>query len=112
MRDGQEAAFAYYNKFAVEDSRSLYKLRIGGYNGTAGTRGPLADSMGSGGVFQSWAAEEAAELTEFVNYLQALKERHSWAIHTDSSYLFRRLGINFLGLYFSPMENYNNSDSI
>lgn len=39
MRDGQEAAFAYYDKFAVEDSRSLYKLRIGGYNGTAGTHG-------------------------------------------------------------------------
>uniref|UniRef100_A0A9L0RUG2 Tenascin-R n=1 Tax=Equus caballus TaxID=9796 RepID=A0A9L0RUG2_HORSE len=36
MRDGQEAAFAYYDKFSVEDSRSLYKLRIGGYNGTAG----------------------------------------------------------------------------
>ncbi|XP_031242455.1 tenascin-R isoform X3 [Mastomys coucha] len=36
MRDGQEAVFAYYDKFAVEDSRSLYKLRIGGYNGTAG----------------------------------------------------------------------------
>ncbi|OBS73180.1 hypothetical protein A6R68_22475, partial [Neotoma lepida] len=35
MRDGQEAAFAYYDKFAVEDSRSLYKLRIGAYNGTA-----------------------------------------------------------------------------
>ena len=53
MRDGQEAAFAYYDKCAVEDSRSLYNLRIGGYNGTAGTRGPLADSMGSGCVFQS-----------------------------------------------------------
>lgn len=37
MRDGQEAAFAYYDKFSVEDSRSLYKLRLGGYNGTAGT---------------------------------------------------------------------------
>uniref|UniRef100_A0A5F9D779 Tenascin-R n=1 Tax=Oryctolagus cuniculus TaxID=9986 RepID=A0A5F9D779_RABIT len=36
MRDGQEAAFAYYDKFSVEDSRSLYKLRIGAYNGTAG----------------------------------------------------------------------------
>ncbi|XP_005071389.1 tenascin-R isoform X1 [Mesocricetus auratus] len=36
MRDGQETAFAYYDKFAVEDSRSLYKLRIGSYNGTAG----------------------------------------------------------------------------
>ncbi|XP_032947942.1 tenascin-R isoform X3 [Rhinolophus ferrumequinum] len=36
MRDGQEAVFAHYDKFSVEDSRSLYKLRIGAYNGTAG----------------------------------------------------------------------------
>uniref|UniRef100_A0A8C9ANK0 Tenascin-R n=1 Tax=Prolemur simus TaxID=1328070 RepID=A0A8C9ANK0_PROSS len=36
MRDGQEAVFAYYDKFSVEDGRSLYKLRIGVYNGTAG----------------------------------------------------------------------------
>ncbi|KAM4861562.1 tenascin-R isoform 2-T2 [Thomomys bottae] len=36
MRDGQEAVFAHYDKFSVEDSRSLYKLRLGGYNGTAG----------------------------------------------------------------------------
>ncbi|XP_048212857.1 tenascin-R isoform X2 [Perognathus longimembris pacificus] len=36
MRDGQETVFAHYDKFSVEDSRSLYKLRIGGYNGTAG----------------------------------------------------------------------------
>ncbi|XP_004596333.2 tenascin-R isoform X1 [Ochotona princeps] len=36
MRDGQEAAFAYYDKFSVEDNRSLYKLRLGSYNGTAG----------------------------------------------------------------------------
>ena len=40
MRDGQEAAFASYDRFSVEDSRSLYKLRLGGYNGTAGTRAP------------------------------------------------------------------------
>lgn len=40
MRDGQEAAFAHYDKFSVEDSRSLYKLRIGAYNGTAGTHHP------------------------------------------------------------------------
>lgn len=56
MRDGQEAAFAYYDKFAVEDSRSLYKLRIGGYNGTAGTQAggrELADPTGGGCVFQS-----------------------------------------------------------
>lgn len=37
MRDGQEAAFASYDKFSVEDGRNLYKLRLGGYNGTAGT---------------------------------------------------------------------------
>ncbi|NXI63125.1 TENR protein, partial [Anseranas semipalmata] len=36
MRDGQEAAYAYYDKFSVGDSRSLYKLRIGDYNGTSG----------------------------------------------------------------------------
>uniref|UniRef100_G1RZM9 Tenascin-R n=1 Tax=Nomascus leucogenys TaxID=61853 RepID=G1RZM9_NOMLE len=36
MRDGQEAAFASYDRFSVEDSRNLYKLRIGSYNGTAG----------------------------------------------------------------------------
>lgn len=53
MRDGQEAVFAYYDKFTVEDSRSLYKLRIGGYNGTAGTCGACADLRGIGCVFQS-----------------------------------------------------------
>ncbi|XP_026559248.1 tenascin-R [Pseudonaja textilis] len=36
MRDGQETTFAYYNKFSIGDARSLYKLRIGEYNGTAG----------------------------------------------------------------------------
>uniref|UniRef100_A0A8C9N5I6 Tenascin R n=1 Tax=Serinus canaria TaxID=9135 RepID=A0A8C9N5I6_SERCA len=36
MRDGQEAAYAYYDKFSIGDARSLYKLRIGDYNGTAG----------------------------------------------------------------------------
>ncbi|NXG78683.1 TENR protein, partial [Baryphthengus martii] len=36
MRDGQEAAYAYYDKFSIGDSRSLYKLRIGDYNGTSG----------------------------------------------------------------------------
>ncbi|XP_049632357.1 tenascin-R isoform X2 [Suncus etruscus] len=36
LRDGQESAFASYDRFLVEDSRSLYKLRLGGYNGTAG----------------------------------------------------------------------------
>lgn len=38
MRDGQETAFAYYDKFSISDARSLYKLRIGDYNGTAGKR--------------------------------------------------------------------------
>uniref|UniRef100_A0A8C5JJV1 Tenascin-R n=1 Tax=Junco hyemalis TaxID=40217 RepID=A0A8C5JJV1_JUNHY len=36
MRDGQESAYAYYDKFSIGDSRSLYKLRIGDYNGTSG----------------------------------------------------------------------------
>ncbi|XP_063284311.1 tenascin-R isoform X2 [Pelobates fuscus] len=36
MRDGQERVYAYYNKFYVGDPRSMYKLRIGDYNGTAG----------------------------------------------------------------------------
>ncbi|XP_061859711.1 tenascin-R isoform X2 [Colius striatus] len=36
MRDGQEAAYAYYDKFSIGDSRTLYKLRIGDYNGTSG----------------------------------------------------------------------------
>ncbi|NXF32764.1 TENR protein, partial [Nyctibius bracteatus] len=36
MRDGQDAAYAYYDKFSIGDSRSLYKLRIGDYNGTSG----------------------------------------------------------------------------
>ncbi|NXW83013.1 TENR protein, partial [Alopecoenas beccarii] len=36
MRDGQEAAYAYYDKFSIGDARSLYKLRIGDYNGTSG----------------------------------------------------------------------------
>ncbi|KFP88943.1 Tenascin-R [Acanthisitta chloris] len=36
MRDGQESAYAYYDKFSIGDSRSLYKLRIGEYNGTSG----------------------------------------------------------------------------
>ncbi|TFK06961.1 membrane-associated guanylate kinase, WW and PDZ domain-containing protein 2-like [Platysternon megacephalum] len=36
MRDGQEATYAYYDKFSLGDARSLYKLRIGDYNGTSG----------------------------------------------------------------------------
>lgn len=44
MRDGQEAAYAYYDKFSIGDARSLYKLRIGDYNGTSGTTSVLASS--------------------------------------------------------------------
>ena len=45
MRDGQETAFASYDRFSVEDNRSLYKLRLGGYNGTAGTLAPKKPPM-------------------------------------------------------------------
>jgi len=37
MKDGQESVFANYDKFSIGDVRNLYKLRIGEYNGTAGT---------------------------------------------------------------------------
>ncbi len=37
MRDGQESVYANYDKFSIGDARNLYKLRIGEYNGTAGT---------------------------------------------------------------------------
>uniref|UniRef100_A0A8C2ASX4 Janusin n=1 Tax=Cyprinus carpio TaxID=7962 RepID=A0A8C2ASX4_CYPCA len=36
MKDGQESVYANYDRFSVGDSKSLYKLRIGEYNGTAG----------------------------------------------------------------------------
>uniref|UniRef100_A0AAY4AA87 Tenascin R (restrictin, janusin) n=1 Tax=Denticeps clupeoides TaxID=299321 RepID=A0AAY4AA87_9TELE len=36
MKDGQESVYANYDKFSIGDARSLYKLRIGEYNGTAG----------------------------------------------------------------------------
>ncbi|XP_076000999.1 tenascin-R [Genypterus blacodes] len=36
MRDGQESVYASYDKFSIGDTRNLYKLRIGEYNGTAG----------------------------------------------------------------------------
>lgn len=36
MRNGHEAVYANYDRFSIGDSRSLYKLRIGEYNGTAG----------------------------------------------------------------------------
>lgn len=47
MRDGQEAAYAYYDKFSIGDSRSLYKLRIGDYNGTSGTASLLERLLGN-----------------------------------------------------------------
>lgn len=47
MRDGQEAAYAYYDKFSIGDSRSLYKLRIGDYNGTSGTASLPARTLGN-----------------------------------------------------------------
>ncbi|XP_051726646.1 tenascin-R [Ctenopharyngodon idella] len=36
MKDGQESVYANYDRFSIGDSKSLYKLRIGEYNGTAG----------------------------------------------------------------------------
>ncbi|XP_046708280.1 tenascin-R isoform X2 [Silurus meridionalis] len=36
MKNGQETVYANYDRFSIGDSRSLYKLRIGEYNGTAG----------------------------------------------------------------------------
>ncbi|XP_067894106.1 tenascin-R [Heterodontus francisci] len=36
MRDGRESVYAAYDRFYLSDSRNLYKLRIGDYNGTAG----------------------------------------------------------------------------
>lgn len=36
MKDGQETVYANYDRFSIGDSKSLYKLRIGEYNGTAG----------------------------------------------------------------------------
>ncbi|KAJ4936685.1 hypothetical protein JOQ06_001272 [Pogonophryne albipinna] len=36
MKDGQESVYANYDKFSLGDARSLFKLRIGEYNGTAG----------------------------------------------------------------------------
>lgn len=38
MKDGQESVYATYDKFVIGDARSLYKLRIGEYNGTAGNK--------------------------------------------------------------------------
>lgn len=37
MKDGQESVYANYDKFSIGDAKNLYKLRIGEYNGTAGT---------------------------------------------------------------------------
>ncbi len=39
MKDGQESVYANYDRFSIGDSKSLYKLRIGEYNGTAGVAG-------------------------------------------------------------------------
>ncbi|XP_063792986.1 tenascin isoform X4 [Pseudophryne corroboree] len=36
LRDGDETAFAVYDTFSVGDSKSRFKLRVGGYSGTAG----------------------------------------------------------------------------
>lgn len=36
MKDGQEAVYANYDRFSIGDTKNLYKLRIGEYNGTAG----------------------------------------------------------------------------
>ncbi|XP_056397185.1 tenascin isoform X2 [Hyla sarda] len=36
LRDQGETAYAVYDKFAVGDSRSRYRLRVDGYSGTAG----------------------------------------------------------------------------
>uniref|UniRef100_A0A671PXB8 Janusin n=1 Tax=Sinocyclocheilus anshuiensis TaxID=1608454 RepID=A0A671PXB8_9TELE len=36
MKDGLESVYANYDRFSIGDSKSLYKLRIGEYNGTAG----------------------------------------------------------------------------
>lgn len=39
MKDGQESVYANYDRFSIGDSKSLYKLRIGEYNGTSGAAG-------------------------------------------------------------------------
>ncbi|XP_039510714.1 tenascin-R isoform X2 [Pimephales promelas] len=36
MKDGQESVYANYDRFSIGDSKTLYKLRIGEYNGTGG----------------------------------------------------------------------------
>ncbi|XP_078074045.1 tenascin-R-like [Mustelus asterias] len=36
LRDGRESVYAAYDRFYLSDSRNLYKLRLGDYNGTAG----------------------------------------------------------------------------
>ncbi|KAL0965360.1 hypothetical protein UPYG_G00280240 [Umbra pygmaea] len=36
LRDNGESAYAQYDKFTISDSRSRYKIHIGGYSGTAG----------------------------------------------------------------------------
>jgi len=39
MKDGQETVYANYDRFSIGDAKSLYKLRIGEYNGTSGAAG-------------------------------------------------------------------------
>lgn len=36
LRDKGETAFAQYDRFSVSESRSRYKVHVGGYSGTAG----------------------------------------------------------------------------
>ncbi|XP_051867164.1 LOW QUALITY PROTEIN: tenascin-R [Pristis pectinata] len=36
LRDGRESVYAIYDRFYLSDARSLYRLRIGDYRGTAG----------------------------------------------------------------------------
>lgn len=47
MKDGQESVYANYDRFSIGDSKSLYKLRIGEYNGTAGVVWVYLDDMSS-----------------------------------------------------------------
>lgn len=65
MRDGPEAVFAHYDKFSVEDSRNLYKLRIGAYNGTAGTLAPSSPPRTP--IFQAQVAQAMAAPTQLMN---------------------------------------------
>lgn len=117
MRDGQEAAFAYYDKFSVEDSRSLYKLRIGAYNGTAGTCAPEQPLRAKGAHWhqgphvlglsfprqqqRSWCSQIPCQPMR-----KAEAGKHwPWS---RCPYPFRGPEINFSGLRFPHLENLNN----